>query len=416
MLKVVHLQTLVSYQGNAPLRLHQAMLDHGIDSKILVYNTPKGASLNFFRYSGLLKQIKILTYSVFQKVLLKLKNPGTYLFSYPRFIGNKVHTKTLLKEADVIYLHWIVGGFLNFENLKGIFSLGKPVVFYLHDMWPITGGCHHSFTCNGYKANCEFCPIFKSENKISLASNEFRIKKSLYSKFKNLHFISPSKWLKDCAEASALVNGKKVFHVPNIINERLFKKVNKVTAKGILNFDPNTFIITFGSVGGINNKYKGWKYFKEALHLISEENEMCNLKVVIFGSDYDKETEKSLPFPVQFLGSINDEITMAVLNSASDLFVSPSLAESFGQTFLENIMCGTPVVGFDIGGVSEIIEHKSNGYLAKYKSSEDLAKGILFCYTNKLVFDRPTHYFSSHTVEKHVSVIRLLTGKEHLPR
>ncbi|MET3112939.1 glycosyltransferase involved in cell wall biosynthesis [Pedobacter sp. CG_S7] len=408
MLKVVHLQTLISYHGNAPLRLHQAMVNHGIDSKMIVYNTPRAATSNFFRYSGLIKQIKIYIYSLFQKNLSKHKNPGTYLFSYPKFIGNKVHKKKLLKDADVIYLHWIVGGFLNFENLESIFKLGKPVIFYMHDMWPITGGCHHSFDCQGYRTNCEYCPMFINKTKNSFASNEFLIKKSLYEKYNNLYFISPSKWLLESAKSSGLLVNKNIFHIPNIVDETIFKKVDKFTAKSILNFKQDAFIISFGCVAGKNNKYKGWQYLQEALNLIYKENKNYNFNIIIFGSDYDEITEQLIPFPVQFLGSINDEISMVILNNATDLFISPSLAESFGQTFLENIMCGTPVVGFDVGGVSEIIKHKYNGYLAEYQSSEDLAKGILYCYYNRLNFDRPKQYFSKLTVDKHVDVLNLL--------
>jgi glycosyltransferase involved in cell wall biosynthesis len=113
----------------------------------------------------------------------------------------------------------------------------------------------------------------------------------------------------------------------------------------------------------------------------------------------------ALPYPIKFMGQINDETTMVVLNNATDLFVSPTLAESFGLTFLENILCGTPVVGFNVGGVPEIIEHKINGYLAEYKSSDDLARGILFCLSNQMIFKRPKQYFTNQTIDKHLNFI-----------
>ena len=405
MLKIVHLQTLISFQGNAPLRLHEAMLNHGLKSTIIVYNTQRSVNKNFYRYSGLLKLIKTQIYYKMQKLIERKKKPDTYLFSYPKYIGNNVSNHVFLKEADIIYLHWIVGGFLNLKNIEEILKLGKPVFFFMHDMWTITGGCHHSFECNNYKTGCDYCPIFKNEKKYTLASQQFIEKKKLFSKYNNVNFISPSKWLMDCAKDLGLLINKKVHHIPNIVNEEIFKKFDKITAKKILNISEDCYTISFGCVAGKDNFFKGWDYFEEALNIIYLKDKNLPLNIVIYGSEYDEVTENAIPFPVKFMGQINDETAMVILNNASDVFVSPSLAESFGQTFLENIMCGTPVVGFNVGGVPDIIEHKINGYLAEYKSSDDLAEGILYCLNNNMIFDSPEKYFTKITIEKHISFI-----------
>lgn len=405
MLKIVHLQSLVSHHGNAPFRLHEAMLNFGIDSKMIAYNTPRAQSSKLYRYSGFVKILKSQIYYKVQKYIESKKKRDTYLFSYPKFIGNNVSNHSMIKEADVIYLHWIVGGFLNFKNIEQILDTGKPVVFFMHDMWTITGGCHHSFECNNYKINCEHCPIFKNDSRYTLASEEFKIKKEIFSKFNNVYFLSPSEWLLSCAKESGLLINKSIFHIPNIIDQELFKPFNKTIAKQILNIDQDVLTISFGCVAGKNNIFKGWQYLEKALNLIYKENDKLKIELVIFGSEYDQSTVDALPYPIKFMGQINDETTMVVLNNATDLFVSPSLAESFGLTFLENIMCGTPVVGFDVGGVPEIIEHKVNGYLAEYKSSEDLARGIIFCLTNQMIIKTPRQYFTDETINKHLNFI-----------
>lgn len=405
MIKIVHLQSLVSYQSNAPYRLHEAMNEFGIDSKMIAYNTPKAQSSKFFRYSGLTKILKTFLFSKFQKNIESKKKKGTYYFSFPKYLGTNVSKHPILRDADVIYLHWIVGGFLDFTNIERILKIGKPVVFFMHDMWPITGGCHHSFDCVNYKVNCEYCPIFKRESRYSYASEEFKIKKRLFTKYDNVYFLSPSKWLFSCARESGLLVNKPISHIPNMLNQDLFKPFEKKTAKQILNIGEDTLTVSFGCVAGKNNVYKGWSYLEEALNIIYRENPEIKLSLIIFGSEYDQSTVDSLPYPVKFMGIINDETTMVVLNNAVDLFVSPSLAESFGLTFLENIMCGTPAVGFNVGGVPEIIEHKVNGYLAEYKSSEDLAKGIMFCLSNKMEFNRPNQYFADQIIAKHLEFI-----------
>jgi glycosyltransferase involved in cell wall biosynthesis len=333
------------------------------------------------------------------------------LFSYPRFIGNNVTKNNWVREADVIYIHWILGGFFNFKNIRQVLEMGKPVIFFMHDMWTITGGCHHSLGCEGYKTDSTFCPIFKGDKKYTLASREFKIKKELFKDFSNISFVSPSNWLANCASQSGLTGNKKVEIIPNIINEEVFKPVDKQVARKLLNLDSELFTISFGAVAGTTNIFKGWSYLEEALQQIHTSYPDLQLNIIIFGSNYDQGTVDALPYPVRFLGEINDETTMVILNNASDLFISPTLAENFGQTLLENVMCGTPVVAFNVGGNADIIEHKVNGYLAEYKSSEDLAAGIVYCISNKLAFEPPDHYFKKLSVEKHVELMgKMLHG------
>src|SRR5260221_860343 len=248
--------------------------------------------------------------------------------------------------------------------------------------------------------------MFKKENKATFASKEFNIKKALFSEHKNVHFIAPSKWLADAALKSGLTRGKKIFHIPNIIDEHFFKSFNKKTAKEILNLSTSSKTITFGCLAGTSNKFKGWQYLEKALNFIYETNKANNIEGLIFGSEYDQATYDAVPYSVKILGKINDEMSMDIINNATDVFVSPSLAESFGLSFLENIMCNTAVVGFNVGGVSEIIEHKINGYLANYKSSEDLAEGIIYCLNNTLPMPKPTHYYKEVTIQKHMDFLQ----------
>ena len=93
-------------------------------------------------------------------------------FSYP-ILGTKISNIEEIKNADIIYLHWVLGGFLNLENIEQLAKLGKPVIFIMHDMWTITGGCHHSFTCEKYKSKCGDCQMFPGNKKNDLSAKLF---------------------------------------------------------------------------------------------------------------------------------------------------------------------------------------------------------------------------------------------------
>ena len=54
----------------------------------------------------------------------------------------------------------------------------------------------------------------------------------------------------------------------------------------------------------------------------------------------------------------------------------PSLSENLPNTIMEAMACGVPCVGFNVGGIPEMIDHRKNGYVAAYKSAEDLADGM----------------------------------------
>ena len=73
---------------------------------------------------------------------------------------------------------------------------------------------------------------------------------------------------------------------------------------------------------------------------------------------------------------------LADVYTQADVMVVPSLNENLSNTIMESLSCGTPVVGFDIGGNSDMIDHKQNGYLAAERDCDDLARGIEWCLTS----------------------------------
>ena len=332
------------------------------------------------------------------------------MYSFP-ILGTNISVKELVKNADIIYLHWVQGGFLNLSNYRQIARLGKPVIIFMHDMWTITGGCHHSFSCEKYKTKCYNCPMFTSKGLFDWATIEFNNKKKLYSEFENLYFVSPSKWLSDCAKRSFLTKDKPVYHIPNIVDNNLFKPVDKKFARQILNVDHDEFVISFGAFL-ISSAYKGWGLLLQALQIISKDHNSKNISILVFGGGYNKEIADSVPFRTRFMGFLKDEYSTVLVYNAADVFVTPSLADNFPTTVLESQACGTPVVGFDVGGIPDMIKHKDNGYLAKYMDAEDLANGIRFCLHNKVKGRLLPEFEESILTKKHTDLMNSLLKRK----
>ncbi|MHA3114583.1 glycosyltransferase [Acinetobacter sp. ANC 4635] len=398
-MKIVHIQSLVSKKSTAPHRLHKLMLESGYDSKIVTFNS-EIKNDKILALSTLYYKFKRRVYDFFLKnFFIKILGLKTKLYSYNLYFSENLYKLDVLKEADVIYLHWINNGFLNLKDLDNIIKLNKKTFIFLHDMWHITGGCHHAFECQKYTTNCIECPVF--ENDLNIPHKQLVEKERIY---KNLIFIAPSLWMYNKANQSIVSKYNIINIIPNYIDENKFFNMDKIESRKILKLDLKCKYILFGCVGGISNKIKGWEFLYHAINSLSL-NLLNNTKLLIYGTEYSEEIKKLLNIEVIFLGEIYDETKMMLLYNAVDVFAAPSLAESFGMTVLESLMCGTPVVTFETVGSSEFIVHKVNGFLAKYKNIQSLHEGLEFCLTNNLSVGVDNKYSRKHVVELHFNLI-----------
>ena len=402
MTKVVHIQYSMESAGRAALRLQKAFATVNVQSGIvsLQHSVQGGSGV---RYLGTGARLISKIEDKIQAYLTRKSIKQLGSFSYP-VLGNNIAKLKEIKNADIIYIHWALKGLLNFRSVEQIARLNKPVIIFLHDMWNITGGCHHSFTCEKYKTEgCNDCPMFPANKKNDLSAKEFRKKLKLYSKYNNLYFVSPSKWLYSCAKESLLTKDKPVFYIPNILDNTLFKPMDKTVAKQILNIDTGETVIAFGAIT-VNSPYKGWTYLQKALELLKQDNTVKNISVLIFGSAYNKEIADAIPFKTKFMGYLLDEYSASLVYNAADVFIAPSLAEAFGYVVMEALSCGTPVVGFNVGGIPDMISHKENGYLAKYKDAADVSEGIKFCLQSKIKGYLLPEIDPAVTIKKHLEL------------
>lgn len=407
MLKIVQLQYGMSSSGDFARRLHEVFLGEGFDSSIIALSSDIQEEERLRKLSRKHKLVAKLN-NWLEKLLLRNVKTEQGKFSFP-ILGSDVSELPLVKNADIIYLHWVLNGFLNIQNMERLAKLGKPMVFILHDMWTITGGCHHSFSCNQYTVDCSSCQMFTDPMSRYLPRAGFKRKMQFYAKYDNLYFVSPSKWLYDCAKQSALTKNKPIFHIPNLLDQCLYKPIQQKIARHILNIDEHKKVIAFGAVS-IKSEYKGWHYLESAVKLIHAESDPEEYLMLVFGNADKKFVQEALPFETKYMGFITDEYTMALVYNAADVFVAPSLADNLPYTIFEALSCGTPVTAFEVGGIPDLIEHQGNGYLARYKDAEDLADGIRYCLDNKIEGHVLPALETQNTVNKHLELFEQLKG------
>jgi glycosyltransferase involved in cell wall biosynthesis len=198
-------------------------------------------------------------------------------------------------------------------------------------------------------------------------------------KGRNITFVGCSRWMADLARQSRLTQGHTVTNVPNAIDTEVFKPMDMAVARERHGLPTDKRLILFGAQR-ITDERKGFRYLAEACEHISMHHPTLpsNLGVVVLGGDAQA-VKSSLPLPVYTVNYLNNEQEIAQLYNAVDLFVTPSLQDNLPNTIVEAMACGVPCVGFDVGGIPEMISHKQDGYVADYCDSIDFARGIAWC-------------------------------------
>lgn len=255
----------------------------------------------------------------------------------------------LIEENDIINLHWIESC-ISLNNFEELANSGKPVVWTLHDMKPFTGGCHYSAGCEAYVSGCFNCLQLK-EDPMRLTSKVLELKRLLIQGM-NITVISPSRWLAEQARKSVVFAEKRIEVIPNGIDHHVLKPMDKKSAKKHFNIDAKKIVILFGADNQGSGR-KGYKELKAAIEINKEHLKRLNCVALFFGLN----SNDDLALETYDAGYIKSEEELKILYSAADMFVIPSLEDNFPNTILESMACGTPVIGFDTGGIGEIVDY-----------------------------------------------------------
>ncbi|GHV64847.1 glycosyl transferase [Bacteroidia bacterium] len=338
------------------------------DERVVSINTNWFAKkINFIRFAW--ERWVIFVHNRFNKKNLfavSIANTGTDISKHP-----------LVQEADILHLHWLNQGFLSLKNIRQLIATGKPVVWTMHDMWAGTGICHYSRDCMRFTDSCCNCPYLRKSTKNDLSHKMFVKKNTLFLE-SNIHFVGCSHWIAEKAKASWNLRHAAISNIPNPIDTTLFRPFGKATAREKFNLPVDKKLILFAAAK-LSDTRKGMDYFVEACRsLLVEVGNM--VEVVLLGGKMAEQLV--LPLKTNPLGYLKTPSDIVAAYAACDIFVIPSLEDNLPNTVMEAMACGTPCVGFNVGGIPEMIDHKKNGYVAEYKSASDLAAGILWVLDN----------------------------------
>ena len=351
-----------NYGGGAAIacrRQHQALLANGFDSSLLVLdkiNSPSEKNV----YS--IQEILSEKYGFFYFFALKFINQ--FLNKLPTFFNKKAYINgpfslfrldklNLYREADIIHFHWVP----KIISYKHIFADKQKKFFWtLHDMNPFTGGNH-------YTSDLDYTPYKK------LLQKNIE-KKKQYLKNNNLTIISPSVWLGKLAKDSEVFKTFEIQVVPNCIDTTIFKPVNKAEARNNIKIGKIDKKVILFVAENPNDKRKGMHLLLSALNQIKNKSRIC---VLVIGKHIEN---TNFDFQVIQLGFINKDNELVNCYSAADFFVIPSIEDNLPNTVVESLACGTPVLGFNIGGIPDMVINNKSGLLADLNNEKEFIKNI----------------------------------------
>jgi len=368
-IKVLHINA--SSEGGASVvaqRLNEglSLYSSDIESRHLVFSgKPSVSSQNPYRLlanNGLKRLYALWNHAVDKFDFLKYEASKSVRFQFSHAsIGMDIVDHEWVKWADVIHFHWVHKGFQSFKTLERLLKLpGKKFVWTCHDLWPVTGGCYYTWGCENHRINCGNCKYLKKSNDNDLSSRLLLRKIEMWG-HKEIRFITPSNWLAEQANISAVMKSNPPMTViPNPIDTKKFDPLN-ADRLSTLKSD-NGFIkpVLLFSAAYLQNPAKGFSYFIELCHLLFDKG--LDFEVLILG-DNKNEPLGPYPFKLTHWGYVTDAQKVKLAFQLSDLYVITSVQDNLPTTIIESLSMGTPVAGFKVGGIPEMVDDQINGFL-----------------------------------------------------
>ena len=379
-MRVLHLSysDLAGGAARAAYRIHRALIGSGIDSRMLVREKISTDPTVSQATEGLGGSGRILQRRLSNLLLRLQRSPDHTLRSLNLFRSN-MPRQLDLQSADIINLHWVG---LETMSVAEIGRISKPVVWTLHDMWAFCGSEHYARDA----PDARHREGYRADNRVGGASgidlDRWTWNRKRRAWRRPYHVVCPSRWLAGCTRGSALMSTWPVDVIPNPIDCSLYAPQERRRARVELGLPPHAKVLLFGAAGGVADPRKGFRHLLAALQQFhSQERERTVL--ALFGGHMES-AEPPAGFRVQEFGHIDDERKMAMLYGAADAFVAPSEMDNLPNTVVEALACGTPVVGFDVGGMPDMVTSGREGHLCRPFDASELAAGI------RAILDHPS--------------------------
>ena len=376
-MRVLHVNTadLDGGAARAAHRIHTALRKSGVDSHMLVL---RRRDADPHVHQPLVRGDQVAWHRIKQAVSGQLsarqKKPTSSamhsLAMFPSGLGEWINRS----DFDIVHLHWVG------EEMLSIGEIGRirqPLCWTLHDMWAFTGSEHYDDLENprryaqGYNAGTR--PA--SYRGPDLDAWTWRRKRRAW-RDKPIELISPSHWLAACAQASQLFSGRPCHVIPNCVDHAIYRPHDARTARQLLGLAPDRRYILFGAMSSTSDPRKGFHLLQPALQRLAQRlGPDSGVELLVFGG-HTPSRPPDLGLPAHYLGSFHDDLSLALLYSAANVFVAPSTQDNLPNTLVEALACGTPCVAFGIGGFVDLVENGRNGWLAEPFSPDHLADSL----------------------------------------
>lgn len=368
-IRILHITT--HHTGGAALatfRLHLALLDSGVNSRVLTLDGGIDEKhivrykpfLDFRQPKGLARLTKSALYKLnigmgrYWRMHDEARKGHECQYTYP-VSPYRIENHPLVKWANIIHLHFC-DDFINYPTFFK--RVKKPIVWTLHDIGIGYGGFHYN---NDYERLLSY---------FNLIENEFiSIKKEALLNADNIHLVSLSQEMYDFTKGIDYIKGKPNTIIPNSVDTNCFLSLDRYKSRDDLGLPQEKIILLFVSEY-VETLSKGLNLLKQVIASLNNTNILLGIV-----GNYNKETPLKDTIDTRYFGKISDPETMSKLYSASNYLVVPSSQESFGQTPLEAMACGTPVVVFPTGAMKDYVLPQY-GVVCKDCSLEALKDGI----------------------------------------
>jgi len=349
---------------------------------IIQYQPLKNYKSKVGIFDRLINKIKKRFFQSKKRVENKISFDPNYNFISVDETSTNVSSSKIIEQIGFIpdYIYsGMTNDFMNSTDLLNLQILTNSHIYNVSvDMNHFTGGCHFAWDCKGYITGCDSkCPAILSEVGRELAKINFQTKLENARKG-NFEIIGMSDWTVRQSKQSKIYSDQNiVYNINSIIDTKILHNRNRSYAKEIFNLNPDKFYVLMGCQNS-NDKRKGFEYLVEALNILennisTEQKDRIEILIV---SRQISQSFHNIPFKKANIDYINDYRLLTLLYQAADVFVNSSIEDSGPMMVSEALACGTPVVGFDMGVVNNMVINNYNGYKAELKNSADLALGV----------------------------------------
>ncbi|TIM08767.1 glycosyltransferase [Mesorhizobium sp.] len=359
---------LDSGAGRGIRAVHEALLTAGVRSRIVgrvERDLPKEL---YARRVSLLQRLPVGIKNRFYKWNFTRQFGEIPANFHPISHGLGLHNSPEYRRADVIHVQWAHAPTLGPAFWRAIGSEKRPVIWTLRDMWPFTGGCHFSGGCEKYASGCGQCPLLGGGYE-TITSNDLVFKAEHYGP--QSVFVGISNTIAEQARKSAVLRERDIYIIPNSVQMSHLCAMDKAQARSALGLPAKKFVIATGALNLADSR-KGADIMRHLLNVYREDK---NVHWCLFGNGL-AELVDPVPENCTSFGLLRDDVILNQIYSAADVFVMPSLQESFGKVTVEAMACGTPVIGLVKTPAEEIISHGQTGWLAKHGDADAVMAAV----------------------------------------